>query len=521
MPMLSTPSPRCNPDATSIRSAGGALLSRRAFGGGIAGALAAALLPRLPRAQGFVHVRRSIADLVDATPLESYRRAVAVMMARDVDDKTGWWFQANMVGVSESALAGAASPALRYWRQNPRRNYFFLAWQRMHLYFFERIVRRACGDPIFALPCWAVDNAERLALPTPFRSDPDQIETPAMSRRNALARAQRNAAFERGERPIGDFAGDFAAALGLSPFAAADALDTRGGFGGVRVTNPMRAASAGAMEALHERVLMSIGRDGDLASPTTAARDPVYWLLAANIDRLWAQWTARGGVPPVDDERWMRTPFTFVDENGEDRVLTGADVLDTQFQLGYRYDDDPPRPQRLTFVPRTPATPLQEPLVLARAVEIDLSAQETAVVFAPVPPRRSPQQPKGAKGGGARAARTLVVLREAVVPERAPAYDLSLVLEGPNVFEPTTTSLPIGSLERYGGSGRGDGSADSETIAFDATEALAKLGKLRGFNLRHLRLTIVRRALRDASGVQIVPEDPQPPEIGAIELVRM
>jgi hypothetical protein len=43
--------------------------------------------------------------------------------------------------------------------------------------------------------------------------------------------------------------------------------------------------------------------------------------------------------------------------------------------------------------------------------------------------------------------------------------------------------------------------------------------KTRGFNLRYLRLTIVRRAA-DASGNDTVPGDPAPPEIGTIELVR-
>jgi hypothetical protein len=38
--------------------------------------------------------------------------------------------------------------------------------------------------------------------------------------------------------------------------------------------------------------------------------------------------------------------------------------------------------------------------------------------------------------------------------------------------------------------------------------------------MRHLRLTIVRRPVANAAGVETVPPDPTPPEIGAIELVR-
>ncbi len=495
-------------------------LSRRAFGHGGAALAAAALVPFRAGAQANGYVRRSIdAPARDNSLIESYRRAVEAMMERDASDKTSWQFQANMVGVAASAVTGEARPPAAYWRQNPRKSYFFLAWQRMHLYCFERILRRAAGDPGFALPYWAYDDPKQLSLPVPFRPGSDQLETPVAKRRNALARAQRDPAFERGARLIADMAKDVDAALSLAHFIAADPLDPRGGIGGVRVTDARQSASAGALEALHARFHLSTGRDGDLASPTTAARDPVYWLHAANIDRLWAKWSARGGAAPIDDDVWMTTSFTFVDENGDDRIMTGADVLDTQFQLGYRYDDEERRPQRLPMTPRAAVPSPPEPVVVGRASEIELSARETAVVFAPVaPPRRPPQ--KGRASKAAPAPRARIVLRDVTAPDRAPAYDLFLVLEGPNVFEPTTTSLPVGALELFGGTGRDGSPSRRETIAYDVTEAMAKLGRMRGFSLRHLRLTIVRRPVADAAGGETVPGDPVPPEIGMIELVR-
>src|SRR5262249_2373780 len=35
---------------------------------------------------------------------------------------------------------------------------YFLAWHRMFLYFFERVLREASGDPNFALPYWDYTN---------------------------------------------------------------------------------------------------------------------------------------------------------------------------------------------------------------------------------------------------------------------------------------------------------------------------------------------------------------------------
>jgi hypothetical protein len=160
--------------------------------------------------------------------------------------------------------------------------------------------------------------------------------------------------------------------------------------------------------------------------------------------------------------------------------------------------------------------PSDEALVLARATDVDLSAQETAVVLAPVPSRR-PQKPKRAKSAKPPAPRTWIVLRDVVASDRTPAYDLLLVLEGPDVFRPTTTSQRIGEV---GGGPAGGDNRNDRALAFDVTEALAKLSKVRGYHLRRLRLTIVRRPVADASGSATVPRDPTPPEIGAIELVR-
>ena len=169
----------------------------------------------------------------------------------------------------------------------------------------------------------------------------------------------------------------------------------------------------------------------------------------------------------------------------------------------------------------TTVPPRDEALVLARATDVDLSAQETAVMLAPVPQRRPPQQRKLAKGEKPPALRTWIVLRDMIAADNTPVYDLFLVLEGTNVFSPATTTQPVGALELKADRERGDdGKERRETVAFDVTEALAKLSKTRGFNMRFLRLTIVRRAVKDEAGKETVPADPKPPEIGTIELVR-
>ncbi|MEA2902947.1 MAG: polyphenol oxidase [Alphaproteobacteria bacterium] len=515
-------------------------LTRRAFAGGSAILAAAAILPA--RAQPALMVRRSINDLIrEQSPIvDSYRRGVDAMMKRPITDRTSWWFQANIHDHSD--VEGAQWPSYAsYWKKCPHKNYFFLNWHRMYLHFFERIVRKAADDPEFTLPYWAYEDPSQASLPIAFLPDSEEFGTPPdnkavayMSRKNALARAKRHGHVDHRWIGLGDVSRDVSAALALDRFTATDKLDALKAFGGMRVTDAATAETAGGIEASpHNLVHKTIGLDGDMGGTDTAARDPIFWLHHCNIDRMWAKWTdpTRGRIPPVDDDVWMQTKFTFVDENGEDRVLTGADVLDTQFQLGYRYDDDPPRTERLTFeaaVAAGPggatlargALPMQAPapVLLARGATMTLQARESQIVLTSVPRQGR------TSAGPVTPARLRVVLRDVVARDGAPPYDVFLVLEGTSLFDPSTTSVRIGALDLFGGAGTGHhghaGGSAGETIAFDATEAVARLSRLRGYELGRLRVTITRRGFPLSTGGEFVPPDSDPPKIGAIELLQ-
>ena len=80
-----------------------------------------------------------------------------------------------------------------------------------------------------------------------------------------------------------------------------------------------------------------------MADPAFAARDPIFFLHHANVDRLWNHWLAQGGgrQDPTSDQVWMNTMFTFFDENGQQVQKSGKDILNTVSQLNYCYDDEP------------------------------------------------------------------------------------------------------------------------------------------------------------------------------------
>lgn len=159
-----------------------------------------------------------------------------------------------------------------------------------------------------------------------------------------------------------------------------------------------------------------------------------------------------------------------------------------------------------------------EPIVLARAAAVTLSARETQVVLMPVPPaRRSPAKAKPKVKGPQATPRTQLVFRDIVATKGGPAYEVFLVVEGPNVFQATSARIEIGVLDFV--DGPPDGSK-ALTITLDASEAYARVAKLRGFS-RNMRVAIVRRSVKDAEGKETVPSDPNPPEIASIELVRI
>jgi hypothetical protein len=515
-------------------------LTRRRFAQGSAAIAAAAILPRASAGEETVRVRRSIGELIrEQSPLvESYRRGVDEMMKRDVVDKSSWWFQANIHDLPDEELAKLRSFE-RYWRQCPHKNYFFLSWHRAYLYFFERIVRKASGDADFVLPYWPYDDPQQASLPVAFAPDADEIGTtpanPPLSRRNPLARALRLEYVDRRWIGLSNVAMDMSAVLALDRFTTDDKLDAQTAFGGVRSSGLLDGQETGGIEGVpHNRVHQTIGLEGDLGSPATAARDPIFWLHHANIDRLWVRWTdpARGRLPPVDDDVWMKTKFNFVDEDGKDRVLTGEDVLDTQFQLGYRYDDDPVRPSRLpmdvavALGPRAAGAPMKgiarlspsEPVVLARGGAVSLAARESNVALAAVARQG---KPSAAFAAGA-SARLRVVLKDVVAGDRTPPYDVYLLLAGHSPLEVGTAAARIGGLDLFGGAGSGKHAhhGGGESLAFEASAAVAQLSHAHGFDMRNLRVAIVRRGFANANGGEFVPPDPAPPRIGAIELLQ-
>jgi tyrosinase len=273
-----------------------------------------------------IFTRRNIYNLGTAE-IDALRAGVAAMKARPATDPTSWAYQARIHAINSGAAAALQD-------QCQHRQFFFFSWHRMFIYYFERILRKASASPTLTLPYWNyTDLAGQGVLPEPFR-------LPANAT-NSLYNATRSAIYNGGAAlPPADVS--YTSGFALTNFTT----PTLGSpsFGGRTVTAPAHFPASGGSgrieQSPHNNVHNDIG--GEMATGESP-RDPIFWLHHANIDRLWKKWIALGGgrANPTGDTAWMTQTFTFFDENGTQVSKTGADIVNTVSQLGYRYDDDP------------------------------------------------------------------------------------------------------------------------------------------------------------------------------------
>lgn len=255
-----------------------------------------------------VRVRPDVTHLHGAR-LHSLMRGVAAMKALPPSDRRSWAFQA--------AIHGTADPAYTdpLFNQCQHGTLLFLPWHRGYLYFFERILRWAAGDPNLTLPFW--DWTAHPVLPEPFRS-------PAGGS-NPLYESQRKAN-DGAALPASVVVDDLDIAMGQTAFPPA-------GFDGF--SPDLEGSPHGAVHVLVG------GAGGLMSSVPTAAGDPIFWLHHANIDRLWDAWLILGGgqANPTDPG-YLDTPYTFADETGGTVTVRVREIMSSA-ALGYRYEGVP------------------------------------------------------------------------------------------------------------------------------------------------------------------------------------
>jgi tyrosinase len=328
-----------------------------------------------------LYQRRSVNNLgAGAITLDSFATAIGIMkgwdLSTDVQEFTrSWRYQGNIHMTWDTnpdeppppdPLPAGWSTCEHFFGEDDGFTPYFLPWHRMYLYWFERIVRELSADASFALPYWDTSVPGNRVPPAPFLDPTSHL---------------------------------FAEGRVLDPSEPASSFDPCLG-----ITSTVFDNASSRLEATpHGDVHVWVG--GMMLDPRQAARDPVFWLHHANIDRLWESWLALGNANP-SDSTWLdhemndgnnlpfgvARPYNFFDETGT-QVTTVRVVKEvvTTAVLGYEYDAlfDPEAAGCLPFlmasaagegaVAATPSAGQTEP------VELGVNAPEDPIEIGPVP----------------------------------------------------------------------------------------------------------------------------------------
>jgi hypothetical protein len=334
-------------------------IDRRRF---VAGSAAAALLGGLP-APSFgmgstppPAPRMKFEDFVkDSNRVAALVKGVTTMRARKPSDPTSWWYQGAIHGVDPTWVAGwlKSDPGIaqvdqkKFWNQcphdAPRMSAEFLLWHRGYVYYFERILRAASGDPTLSLPYWNYLEPGQRMLPALYRNG------------GALQIPQRDAQLNAGQSVLSADAVSVQDAFAANDFFGAVSSTFAG------ATNVPQVAPGRLEESPHNSVHGAIGGDGTLQQSwmsyvQTAAFDPVFWIHHANIDRLWRIWectTSRAWG--VFDPSWLLiVDWYFHDADGKVVVAPRGGYLN-RVNFPVSYDTDIPSCTQM--VDRTPPSP--------------------------------------------------------------------------------------------------------------------------------------------------------------------
>lgn len=442
-----------------------------------------------------VYVRPNIGKLDPNGPeIAALRKGVQTMQSRPATDPTSWLYQANIHGTYDT-------PALQAWNSCQHGNYLFPSWHRMYLYYFERILRKASGDPNFALPFWDYTDPAQRAIPAPLR-DPAGAANP-------LYVAERNDGINDGAE-LPDSATNFDQAMAFTNFTSPPGSPLS--FGGQLVSGPVHFGGIfGQLESQPHNVIHVLvgGDNGWMSDPNMAARDPVFWLHHANIDRLWSHWIALGeGRSNPDDNLWKTQAFTFFDENGKAVQMTGQQVEDTAKQLNYKYAEgsgDQPTTEAIPqSLPAAPFTGTKRQVVADQPVAARLRGERSSVALT-IPPA-TPE----AIGGPTR---TTLVIEGIQYGRPGVYYEVYANLPAGAKPDPKGPSY-VGNLAVFGQLANGqpahqhDGEkslSGDATLAYDVTRLVEKLRGQPGFK-GDLKLDFVPKGLTPPKNAPAKPE---------------
>jgi polyphenol oxidase len=207
-------------------------------------------------------------------------------------------------------------------------SWLFTVWHRCYLFFYERILAKLSGNPsAFGLPYWdwsghpSIPNTqflEALGQNSPFfdTSSPlyNKFRFPVAGTTFSTDPLSTNVAAATSSSYLASIQNDT-----FDDFCGSDPDDPNGRGPGDLESNP------------HNSVHTWTGIDqppyNDMGNLTTAARDLLFFLHHANVDRQFTLWLATEPALPPPSSPWYSQWFNCWDENGNAVSVTVQDAL--------------------------------------------------------------------------------------------------------------------------------------------------------------------------------------------------
>jgi hypothetical protein len=317
-----------------------------------------------------VRARVDIATLNESSP-DIVDLIAAVRQMKKADTKTlsnrnllSWKYQAAIHGTDEVDVKCGKD---QIYNNCQHKNDYFLAWHRMYIYSFEKLVQQLSNDPEFRLPYWdwAAGNADGFA------------KVPALFTKELLQDGSKNPLYlPNRATSIPDQSPYVETAFAFTSFSGGTES-----FGGAQ-EKACEGGEAGWFEnGAHNNVHTCLG--SYMEANYSSARDPIFYLHHSNVDRLWESWSHGYGKNPTDSD-WLNQEFsfTFLPARGQPaqrRAGKVSEFLDIR-KLGYTYDRLS-RPIDLPAAPvgkwvRLAVSEAQTPEPETTAIEIPLMRKE-------------------------------------------------------------------------------------------------------------------------------------------------
>jgi Common central domain of tyrosinase len=437
----------------------------------------------------------------DPTRVQSFRKAVATMRARNTADKSSaeyrlsWEYWGNMhgyfgaqaksgtvdqwrtknkltdpsfdpyfAGVDNTAPPDAIAQAV--WDQCQHGTDWFFPWHRLYLYYFEQVLQDAAGDPSLRLPYWDYTDPANLAMPEEFTT-PTYVNAAGETVPNPLFEARRAPGWEApATNALDPVETDIDQALDIDHLLS--------------ITEPNGEVTVGYQRTIelsphgyaHCAVMQC--RATVMGAVPYSSNDPIFYIHHCNIDRLWQCWQSKGFKDPTG--AWRDQPFSYVDRKGNQVNKKVSDLYPPYSVVDYVYDH-PADCARTAAPVAAPKTLLARPMVIGETKNVALTAPVTrARVSLPATASLTHPRQFALRAQPQLPVATDLILR-GVRFATHPGARIRVFLERPG----TDTRALVGTMAFFSDEPAGEhahhaGDTDDFTRRFDATRALRALG---------------------------------------------